>query len=225
MVQRPAFAPPRADQEPRHLFDGLLRRRQSDARQSGPRQRLQPFQRQREMRAAFVAGDRVDLIDDHGAAGGEHVAPRLRTEQNVQRFRGGHDDVRRLAPHARTFGLRCVSRAHHRANGHVRQIQGREFFTNTHQRCVEIALNVVRQRLQRRHVDHAGLIRQGRLHSLLDELIDRREEGREGLARSCRGGHQHMLPGLQGRPRLFLRGGGRIEGPREPGGNGRMERV
>ena len=53
------------------------RRRQPDALQARARcglrhQRLEPLERQREVRAALVGGDRVDLVDDHGA----HVAQR-----------------------------------------------------------------------------------------------------------------------------------------------------
>ncbi len=43
-----------ADEETRDLVDRFLRRRQADARELTSRQRLQPFQRQRQMRAAFV---------------------------------------------------------------------------------------------------------------------------------------------------------------------------
>jgi len=73
-------SPAGADQELRHLFDGLLRRRQSDPGHRPPRERTQAFQRQRQMGAPLVAGDRVYLIDDHGAASGEHVPTRLRTQ-------------------------------------------------------------------------------------------------------------------------------------------------
>jgi len=50
------------------------------------RERLQSFQRQRQC-AALIAGKRVDLIDDHRPAGGQHGPARLRAQQDVQRLR------------------------------------------------------------------------------------------------------------------------------------------
>ena len=38
-------------------------------------QRVQPRQRERQMRAALVVGHRVDLVDDHGPRSAQH-APR-----------------------------------------------------------------------------------------------------------------------------------------------------
>ena len=38
-------------------------------------QRLEPLERQREMRAALVAGDRVDLVDDHACCTVRSIAP------------------------------------------------------------------------------------------------------------------------------------------------------
>ena len=66
--------PARANQELRHLVDRLLSRGQSDPRQCAPRQRLQPLERQGQVCAALVAGNGVNLIDDHRATGLEHVA-------------------------------------------------------------------------------------------------------------------------------------------------------
>ena len=147
-------------------FDRLLRCRESDPRQRAAGQSLQAFQRQRQMRAAFVARDGVNFIDDDGAAGCEHIAAGLRTQQDVQRLRGGHDDVRRPAPHAGALRLRGVAGAHHRPYLNVRYAKRHQLFANAAQRRLEIALDVVRQRLQRRDVDHARLVRQRSLRVL-----------------------------------------------------------
>ena len=162
-----------AGQKLRNFFDRLLRCRQSNPRQSAARQSLQPFERQGQMCATLVARDGMDFIDDHGAAGREHVAAGLRTEQDVERFGRGHDDVRRAASHPGALGLRGVAGAHHRADFHIRQAQRREFFTNTIERRLEVSLDVIRQGLERRHVYHPRLVGQRTAQTLFYELVDR----------------------------------------------------
>ncbi len=85
---------------------------------------LEPLQRQRQVRAALAAGQRVDLVHDHRARGGEHVAAGLGAQQDVQRLRRRHHDVRRLAAHARALGLRRVAGAHEGADLDLRQAEG-----------------------------------------------------------------------------------------------------
>ena len=59
---RPAVA----GKEMSDFFDRLLGRGKPDAHRRTIGQRLQPFERKRQMRAALVVGDRVDFIDDDG---------------------------------------------------------------------------------------------------------------------------------------------------------------
>ena len=53
-----------ADQQPADGLDRPLGGRQADAVRAGVAQRLEPLEREREVRAALVARDRVDLVDD-----------------------------------------------------------------------------------------------------------------------------------------------------------------
>ena len=171
-----------AGQEACRFFDRILGGRQTDPRQRSARERLQSLQRQCQVCAALVAGNRVNLIDDHRPARGKHGPARLRSQQNVQRLRGRHDDVRRFAPHSGALRLRRIAAAHGRANGHVGQVEGGQFFANARERRLEIALYVVRQRLQRRHIDDPGLIRQPAFQTLPDQPVDCRQECSKGLA-------------------------------------------
>lgn len=68
----------RANEETGNGFDRFLRGRQADARQPSLAKRIEPLERQREMAAALRRGDRVDLVDDDRARGGQHAAPRVR---------------------------------------------------------------------------------------------------------------------------------------------------
>ena len=55
------------DEVLRHVFDRLLRRREPEAQQRPFGDLLQSLEREREMRAAARADERVDLVDDDGA--------------------------------------------------------------------------------------------------------------------------------------------------------------
>ena len=53
-----------ADQQPGHLLDRPLRRREPDALEAAAGERVEPLEREREVGAALVGGDRMDLVDD-----------------------------------------------------------------------------------------------------------------------------------------------------------------
>ena len=65
--------------------------------------------------------------------------------------------------------------------------------------------------------------REAVLETLAHEPIDGGEKCGERFARSGRRGDQNVPLRLDGRPRLLLRRGGRVEGPVEPIGYGGME--
>ncbi|MCW0461171.1 hypothetical protein NB717_002239 [Xanthomonas sacchari] len=132
-----------ADQETRDRLDRLLRRRQADAQRRHLAQLLQALQRQRQMAAALVRRQRVDLVDDHRAHVAQRLAPGHRAEQHVQRLRRGHQHMRRAPPRLRALALWGVAGAYRGANGHIRQTQRRQFGANALQRRLEIELDVV----------------------------------------------------------------------------------
>ena len=109
----------RADQEARHLLDGLLRGRQADARQLPAGERFEPLERERQVHAALAADHGVDLVHDHGARGREHPPAGLRAHEDVERLgRRDHDVRRALARSAcaraaacRRCARRCGSRS------------------------------------------------------------------------------------------------------------------
>ncbi|HEX3407427.1 MAG TPA: hypothetical protein VHS81_09335, partial [Caulobacteraceae bacterium] len=84
-------------QETRDRLDRLLGRRKAHALQAVAAERRQPLERKRQMGATLVGGDRVDLVDDHRAGRRQHRTARLRAEQDVERLRRRHHDVRRPA--------------------------------------------------------------------------------------------------------------------------------
>ena len=83
------------------------------------RQRVEPRERQREVAAALVAGDRMDLVHDHRARRGQHRAARRRSQEHVQRLGRRDEDVRWTPAHAGARRLRRVAGAHERADRRV----------------------------------------------------------------------------------------------------------
>ena len=86
----------RAGEELRHQLLGLHGGREPDPLGGLGQQRVEAFQRHRQMRAALGAGDGVDLVDDDGVHLAEGL-PRLGRQHQEERFGGGDEDVRRVA--------------------------------------------------------------------------------------------------------------------------------
>ena len=160
-----------------------------------------------EMGAALVRRDRVDFVDDHRPRARQHRAPGLRAKQNVERFRRRHQDVRRAAAHPLALGGGRVARSDPGADIDIGKPAPAKLLPDAGERRLEIAMDVVRQRLERRHVDDLCRIRERRLETLSHEVINRRKKGRERLARSRGRGDEGVAAGLDRRPRFGLRGG------------------
>jgi len=85
--------------------------REPDAlqRPSAIRDRLEPFQRQRQVGAALGGHEGVDLVDDDGVDRPKRLA-RARGEQQVQRFRRRDEQICRLSTEPGAVGLGGVAR-------------------------------------------------------------------------------------------------------------------
>ena len=141
---RASRRPRPAHQKARHGLDRLLGRGQADAQQPIAAQRGQTFERKRKMTAALVRRHGMDLVDDDRASGREHRAAGFRAEQDVERFRRGHDDMRRAAAHAVAFARRGIAGAHPGADFDVRQALLAQGLANAGKRRLQVALDVVR---------------------------------------------------------------------------------
>ncbi len=184
---------------------------------SGAGEVLEALQRQREVRAALVAGQGVDLVDDHRAHRSQHLPPADAGQQDGERFRGGDQDVRRLAQHLRALGRGGVAAAHQHADvGHEAVLRA-----DARERHLQVLLDVVAERLERRHVQHLAAV--GQVRPLLHQGVERGQEGRQGLAGAGRRGDQHAASGADRRPALRLRRGRGADAGGEPGLHGGME--
>jgi hypothetical protein len=175
------------------------------------------------MAAALAARHCVNFIDDDGGYGREHVASRLRAQQDVERLRCRHDDVWRATSCLSSLVLWRIASAHPRADFDVADGVSAQMLANARKRRLEILLDVVRQRLQGRDVDDARFVRQSPLTALARQLIDHGQERGQRLTRTRRCGDEHILARLDGGPRVQLRGRRARESLGEPAADGRMK--
>ena len=185
--------------------DGALRSRQADAGDRRFGEGIQALQAQRQMRAALGAQNGVDLVDDHRAGGGQQTAPAGAGEQQIERFRGSHHDVRRALGHGGAGGRRRVAGA--QAGADFRGAAGRspQALPDPLQRGLQIALDVVAERLEGRNVDHPGCVRQGAGGGLPHQVVDGAQERRQRLAGAGGRRDQGVAARLDGGPRGALR--------------------
>ncbi len=190
-------------EEPRDRVERPLRGRQADAlhgRRVGVRaiaERLESFEAEREVGAALGAGDGVDLVDDDVLHPAQDVARRAGQHQ-VERLGRGDQDVRRVAGDvAPVLGRRVAGPAGDRdaGNGLTEALRGQG---DPGQRCSQVALDVVGQRLERRDVedpDEPGCLAGGCRAGMGRQPVERPEEGGEGLAAAGRGVDQGVVAG------------------------------
>ena len=103
----------RADEEPRHGLDRALGRRTARCGPAGAAGRgddaVQTLEREREVCAALVPGDGVDLVDDHCVDVVEQLASAPRGREQVERLRRRDDDLGPVAQHRGASGLGRVA--------------------------------------------------------------------------------------------------------------------
>jgi len=158
----------------------------------------------------------VDFVHDDRADGLENGAALLRREQDVERFWRGDQDVRRVPQHRLARGHQRVARADGRADFREVEAALTAQTNDLGERAVEVLLDVVAERLERRDVQDFGAVHQRAVDGLLDEPIDAREKRRERLAGSGRRRDQRAAPGQDVRPSHGLRFGRRREPLDEP---------
>jgi len=99
-------------QEPRGLLQRAHGCGQPDALDASTGEVFEPFEAQREMHSALLPDESVDFVHDDRPHGLEHIAGARAGQDQVERFRRGDEDVRRLAHHRLAGRGRGVARAH-----------------------------------------------------------------------------------------------------------------
>ena len=204
-----------AGQEPRDLLDRTHGGREPDALRRLLQQRVEPLERQRQVRAALGPRDGVHLVDDHGLDAGELLA-RPGGEDEEERLRGGDEDVGRPGGEGPALGGGGVAGAHRHAQRPDGLAHPRTGLGQSGQRRPQVALDVARQGLERRDVQDAAAVPGvlGRLGGR--QPVDRPQERRQRLAGTGGGDHEGVVPRADRVPRPGLRGGRRRERGGEP---------
>ena len=112
----------------------------------------------------------VDLVDDDGPDGAQDLPPAVAGEQDVERLRRRHQDVRRRLRHGRALRGRRVAGAHQ----HAHFGQGRVERADLGQRPLQVLLHVVGERPQRRDVEDARLVGQRAPLRSSESMADRK---------------------------------------------------
>ena len=142
------LTPFRADEQARYLVNRLLRGAQADALEPIITKRVEPLQRERQMRAPLIARDRVYLVHDHGARGLQNLAAALGRQEDIERLGRGDEDVGAFFEHEPSLARRGVAGSHRHANlGKLHALFSRER-ADFAQRLLQILLDVVAERLQ-----------------------------------------------------------------------------
>jgi hypothetical protein len=218
---------PVADEQPPHDLDRALGGGQADARGPAGAERLEPFERERQVGAALVARHGVDLVDDDRLDGRQGLAAPLARDHEVQRLGRGHHERRRAPQHGRPLGRGRVAGAHAHADGGRGEAHRLGRGGDLGQGALEVVGDVDRQGLERRHVGHArrGAHVGPRLVRPV-QPVDGDEEPGERLARPGGGGDQRVAPRGDVRPALRLRRRGPLgEAAAEPCRHRRVEGV
>jgi len=199
---------------------------QADALGRFGEERVETFQRDREVGPSLGAGDGVYLVQDHRPHPPQARAS-ARGEDEVERLRRGDKDVRRPGAEGAALGRRGVARAGSDADLRQGEAGPRGGVADADQRGAQVPLDVGGEGLEGGDVEHAAPLG-GRGERLGEQAVDRPEERGEGLARAGRRDHEGVAAARDGVPRARLRGGRRRERPGEPrarGGGEARQRV
>jgi hypothetical protein len=165
---------------------------------------LEPLELQGEMHTSLRARDRVNLVHDHHAHVGEHPATPGARQQDVERFRRRDQDVRSLSQHPRACRGGSIPGANRDTNFGKHRAGLLEPLPEIRQRPLEIPLDVVVERLERRDVENANGIGQRLGESVDDEGVELPQKGGQGLARAGRRENQRVAATRDRRPTLPL---------------------
>ncbi len=146
-------------QQAGHHVERSLGGRQPDALQPVPPGRHQvgqPLEAQGQVGAPLVAGQGVHLVDDDGVDAPEHGPRRRRGQQQVERLRGGDQQVGGRPPHGRPLGGRGVAGPDGHRELRGGQTQSGGLVGDAGQRQLQVLVDVDGERPQRGDVDDPG---------------------------------------------------------------------
>ncbi len=146
-------------EEPRDLLERPLRRRQADPLRRLVRDGLEPLERERQVRAALGARERVDLVDDDRRGRRAAISRAPRGEHQVERLGRRDQDVGRARGDAPALLGRRVAGAHRRRSAGAASTPRRSAAqADAGERRAQVLLDVDGERPERRDVEDAAAL-------------------------------------------------------------------
>ena len=130
------------------------------------------------MGPTLIAGHGMDLVYDDGFDMTEDLPALFAREYEVERFWGGDENVRRPPDHLLPLSCRRIPRADQGADLRAARLLLAGQAQQISQGHLQVALNVVGQGAQRRHVENVGLIAQRPGKGQAQEAIEASQERR-----------------------------------------------
>ena len=149
-----------ADQPAADILHRLLGRGEPDPLEPFARHVIQPFEGERQVRPAPGLDHGVDLVDDDGARGPQHVAAALGGQEQVQRLGRGDENVWRGPKHRGPLGGRRVAGAYRGSDVRRSEALGFRQAADLPTRLGQVLVDVRAQGLERRDVDHLHFVGQ-----------------------------------------------------------------
>ena len=203
-----------------YLIERAQRGRAADPLKRPSDPSLQSFQANSQMDPAFVVTHGVHFIDDDGPDAFQIRRHLLSAEEQIERFRRGDQDVRRLPDHPGPFALGSVTRAD--SHFQIGKLAA-AFLADACERFEKILVDVIAQSFQWADVEHLNAVFERAFFSLPEETIDSTEKGGECLAGTGRRQQKCVVSLADLRPCLHLRRRRFLEGLVEPARHRREE--
>jgi len=131
----------------------------------------------RKVHAPLVVGDGVNFVDDHGFDIAQDGAALFGSEQDVERFGRGHQNVRRTPEHQAAVFHQRIAGADGGADLGHEQAAVAGHLENFSEGDFEILLDVVAESFERGDVEDFGAVVEFSGEGLADQAIDAGEEG------------------------------------------------
>ena len=176
-------------------------------------ERVEAFEGDRQVCAAFGGGEVVNLIHDHGGHAREGVAGGA-GEHEVEGFGGGDENIGRVADELAAFACGGVAAAHAHADVRFVCVVSAQA-CDSGQRCAQIAFNIGAECFEGRDVEDArAACGSGFVFAV--QGVECPEEGSEGFAGAGGGNNEGVVAVADALPGAFLGSGGCAEGGAEP---------
>ena len=194
----------RSNQKTRYFFNRFLRRGQTDSLKlscgGGFRQRGQTLHAQGKMSAASVIHHSMYLVQNERSGRAQYAPARFGSEQEIQRFRRGHENVRRFFDQRPALRGSCIASANFCAHIDVVAFGFTQQCANSSERFLQVFPDIVAQGFEGRDVNDLRFIGQINLRAFSEQHIQRSKKRSQRFTGTGRRRNQHVPAGLNRRP-------------------------